>query len=432
MNPSFAPRLRLGLGRGAQLSLPGAGQYLERVVSLAGLLYFACFFVLVSTHGDMAARTSGWLPLRPTIAFVVLSIPIVLYVVLQQIDQGLAPLLSCFRQNAPLLVPFSVLASLSLLSSVQPTAFWGRSGTFVLYPLYNLLVISIAMVLPFVAGIRRSFRVLVVIVLMVLIATTLADVVNPGLFSKHAGRAAGLPENPNASAFLVLACGAVLLDPGRSRITNAAILGATGLGVLLTLSRGGALMFVLLVLTYGGYAFLTGRGRAARHLVIIGAGVLSLAASLTLVAFLARQEIGAFGRSGTRARVGWLTSGEIAPRTDARFALATQYVGYVSEAPLLGYGPGFTATQPKGPHNRYLSEWVNLGMAGLLTYLGLLASALVLFFRRRCPGGVFLVVLMTAYGFFSHNVLENRGLLLLLGMLATLSALPLGRPSRAG
>ena len=93
----------------------------------------------------------------------------------------------------------------------------------------------------------------------------------------------------------------------------------------------------------------------------------------------------------------------------------------VRESPWLGYGSGFTMGMPEGPHNMYVSRWLDNGVPGVVSYVWLLTAASLLFWRRRyLPGLVFMGVVVFE-GFFSHNLLDERAFGLLLGMLLSLS-----------
>ena len=69
----------------------------------------------------------------------------------------------------------------------------------------------------------------------------------------------------------------------------------------------------------------------------------------------------------------------------------------------------------------YVSRWLDNGVPGIASYLWLLTAASLLFWRRRyLPGLVFMGVVVLE-GFFSHNLLDERAFVLLLGVLLSLS-----------
>lgn len=390
------------------------------------LTCFAVFLVLFGTHGDMMARNAGWLPLRPTVAYAVFSLVFCSYLVFRELRGDPSPLLETFRQNTLLILPLVFLAGLNLIWSIFPTAYWGNDGAFVIYPAYNVFVLGTAMAFPLLRVVRRHFTSLALLVLCTLLATTLADVLDPGLFSKHPGRPAGLPENANVSAFLMIAAASVLVDGKRSRGFNISVLVATGAGVLLTVSRGGMILFLLMLLAHGSYSLLTDKRPLRTYLPTLAIGAACLVLAVGVTASIISSDVGAFSYGGVQKRIAHLKSGELVSSDDARIVLARDYIGRILEAPILGHGAAFTHSLPKGPHNQFLLEWVDLGALGLGSYVAFLASGLALFFRRRSRNGVTLMVVVIGFSFLSHTLLESRGLLLFLGMIAASSA-PVGQ-----
>jgi len=385
------------------------------------LCWIGIFFLLFATHGDMAARKLGLLPMPPTVAYLVVSLPVCAYLIFRELRGNLSPILEVFRQNSVILVPFTLMAALALIWSVHPTAYWGAGGTFILLPMYGVIVLAIAMVLPLLRVVRRCVPALAIGALAVLLVSILADVLEPGLFSKHAGRPAGLPANANTAAFLLLVVGSVLLEGKRTSAFKASVLGAMGAGVVSTLSRGGILLFVLVLLVQGGYALAIERRALRFRMRTLVVGALGLVAALSATASLVGRDLGTFSHPGVQERIEELASGHLVATDDIRFALAREYIGRISEAPIVGHGTAFSHRLPKGPHNLFLEEWVNCGMIGLGAYVCFLACGLALFIRRRSRVGVTLMLLIVGFSFLSHTVLESRAVLLILGMVATLT-----------
>ena len=69
----------------------------------------------------------------------------------------------------------------------------------------------------------------------------------------------------------------------------------------------------------------------------------------------------------------------------------------------------------------YLGRWLDGGLLGLVTYLWLLAAMAFLFWKRGSGRGLAFTGLVALQGFFTHNLLEERLFLVVLGVLLTLS-----------
>jgi O-antigen ligase len=78
---------------------------------------------------------------------------------------------------------------------------------------------------------------------------------------------------------------------------------------------------------------------------------------------------------------------------------------------------------PHLPHNLYLQQWVNNGIPGVVSFLALLLFAYRTFRRRNYRNGQAFVIVTTVGAAFSHNILDQRPFLMLLGILLGTSAL---------
>jgi len=94
----------------------------------------------------------------------------------------------------------------------------------------------------------------------------------------------------------------------------------------------------------------------------------------------------------------------------------------IEAAPLSGHGTGFSRTMSELPHNIYIQQWVNNGAVGLLLYLGFMTSAFCTFLYRGSRNGIALIIIAAIGGIFSHNILDQRPFLILLGLLLGISA----------
>ena len=387
--------------------------------------YFAVIYAFSFTQADRLANKKGWLPTSPTWFFVVVALPVVIWALLSDISgprRG-GRLLELAGRNLTLVVPFWVLAALSLLWSLHPTANWSSGILFIALVPFAFLVTMVTMTSSLLKPIRDGFWYFVFLSWLALVVTVFLDLVSPGLFSDQASRAAGLAEDSNVSAFLMLSACSLLVSYGRSLRRDGIFLAVTSALVLLTFSRGGVVLLGVLLLSYS--IQFRKRGESARSIKRwIPVAVVAVVAVLVLggVARMAASGSESFRRPVTQQRIGMMTGGvHFLSKNDHRIQVLTRYSKKVAAAPVLGYGTGFSYTYDVGPHNRYLQEWLNLGILGLLSYLAILFCALATFWIRRSAMGVTYSLMLLVWSMLSQGVLEQRSVPMTLGLLAAVT-----------
>ena len=237
---------------------------------------------------------------------------------------------------------------------------------------------------------------------------------HPSTFSEVHGRAAGLFQNPNASAG---ALGSVLLAlwselPRKSR---GVLFAATTLGILGTFSR--ASMSGWLLVGVLGIPLGLWKGRQGSIwlfiLLVALAGLLACIQS-GLLETLHWEALN--GNTLNRIRYGVGDGSTLERVTIARLGWHK-----VAEAPWLGYGLAAPFRfMSQGTHNMYLFNWVEYGILGVL----LLPTLLLPLAKGQAHDRLFLLFSLWQ-GCFNHNVLDSRYFLLPLGLL--LASLPPGR-----
>jgi O-antigen ligase len=309
----------------------------------------------------------------------------------------------------------------SCVFALMPTAYWNDGVMYLLYPPYDAIVVVLSMLLA-VHGIhRRSFRLYLLGAFIVFAGSVVYDALYPGTFSLVPDRASGFAENPNAAAFILMLLCASIVDLDRLRVADCAVWMLTAIGVFLTLSRGGA---ILLLCGFGYYAYRTVRMNAAPPDRLLK-GIAALGAMcLTVVAIGAVlvQRADMFALP-FQPRLGMIDGeNKLVTEDDDRIEVLKTAIDLVERSPVIGYGTGYTYSQVDAtPHNMYLQQWINNGLPGLAAYLFLLGAAARTFWTRRYRRGVLFVALVAINGVFSHNILEERAFLGLLGILLTCS-----------
>ncbi len=265
---------------------------------------------------------------------------------------------------------------------------------------------------------EHSSRMLFTVALAIVAASVLVDWIFPGIISQNSlgGRPAGLLENPNGAAFVVvtLLIGALDWSPGsRARPFVPFIL--VLVTVILSGSRGGfiALMGVLAV-------FSLSRVLDAKKLPAMIRRVVRGYALIGLVIVL-----GVTIALGTKSRFAELAAhGVMADYAAQERVLAIgESWSLVADAPLVGHGTGYVYTMPLGPHNMFLRVWIENGLIGVFAHATLWIALAYMAVKRRSWQLGALEVAALLMGAVSHNVLEDRTLLLSLGIILALGAL---------
>lgn len=242
----------------------------------------------------------------------------------------------------------------------------------------------------------------------------------PLSMNENYGRSAGLYENPNrASEALVL--GMIVGLSILPMSWRAPFLLCAGVGVALTLSRSGVLLWVMAsgLLAWQGVV----RVRPM-PLLLAGGAVVSMVAFTSLdVVLLSGEQSGIYTRSiPDRLAMFANPTGSL---EDDRVALAQAAWNRFAERPLLGHGTGFAAESAsrfdeQQAHNLYLTYMQDHGLMGA----ALLPLLIVALTYRAAPSvrGTALAFACTllVLGFFSHTILHGRHVLLLFPLMALL------------
>ena len=120
--------------------------------------------------------------------------------------------------------------------------------------------------------IRRAWRWYLSVSFVVYCLSIWIDALRPGIFTELAGfgnfiaegrvsGVSGFNLDSNSGSYIVALLAVLLLDYRRLKIINLATLSFAGLSILLTLSRSGLLMFILVVICYFALIFVKSPGR---------------------------------------------------------------------------------------------------------------------------------------------------------------------------
>jgi len=252
------------------------------------------------------------------------------------------------------------------------------------------------------------------------VGINLFEVFNPLKFSEVMGRSAGLYINPNQSA-VALILGMIItvgLLPHRYRML---FLVVVGLGVFLTFSRAAIIgwLITFFVIVKTGQISL-------RRSLSVGCAVLAITFAVAVWKWDTVQyqleDLGVLNKN-VLSRIDWfndMKSSDLS--TVERKEVAELGWTMFSDSPVLGNGVGASIdwSFERSSHNEYLNLMVDHGILGLF-----ILPLLVLATAWRARGkvrqiAVTFAVFILFWGFFSHNVLSERHILMMFSLLATM------------
>jgi O-antigen ligase len=293
------------------------------------------------------------------------------------------------------------------------------------------LLVALVALLATPAAVRTALR---TITACLVIATLLNayELFHPLTFSVVFGRAAGLYMNPNTCASSMVG-GMILVMPVLTPRLRAAVMGMVGIAVLLTLSRGGIVLWGVASLMMIG-----SRAVRVRHLVLVAValavvGVAGLAATNRLATTL---NIARIISSQQRVLDRVFRASETVEAGDrssaSRVEVAQVAWGVFEDNPFFGAGVGAVTETRIGiaPHNMYLRWAAEYGLVGLLVYPALIVALVAPAWRSHHNIALQFAVFLALLGLLSHNVLDDWPNVLLLAVMPALATLPAERGVR--
>lgn len=411
--------------------------------SLATLsrVYIVVVLGLFFCVADQALGHLGLLPASPTILCLVLLSPFFLERLLRHcIEPSTAGPLRIITGNASVLVPFALVALVAIALSSLAGTYWEEGGKWVFLLPYGLSITCAATMLGRNHLLASTLPVAILISLGLLAWSIWYDTIHPGTFAPINNRAAGFPGNANFAALVAVMLCAGGLQLGESPIPpspsltvaerndyrgtmtplfNLLLLVLTFAIVCMTMSRSGLVNFSLLMAIFFFYRFarstLSVKQRTIEALGLIVAVLVAIGFVVTFSQLsTSTQGNSRLSRFLNNQRVDDGSAG-------TRLMAVQEAVDLIESAPILGHGTGFARTMSELPHNIYLQQWVNNGLPGLLSYAAFLVLTIITFAHRGSRNGVALITVATVGGIFSHNILDQRPFLMLLGLLLGMS-----------
>jgi O-antigen ligase len=252
------------------------------------------------------------------------------------------------------------------------------------------------------------------------VAFNIYELFNPLTFSTVMGRSAGLYMNPNQCA-VALILGLIIglgLLPHRYRALFAVLV---GFGVLLTLSRSAIIGWLITFL-----ALIKTKQISLRRSILLGCTFISIALAATACQWekieYRLEDLGVLN-ANTAMRLDWF-NGMDASDFSATERKEVAEFGWemFSNSPIVGHGVGASMdwSYERSSHNEYLNMMVDHGIVGaFILPLLVLATTWRARGEARQIGFVFSTFILY-FGFFSHNILNERPVLMAFALLSSI------------
>lgn len=374
--------------------------------------------VFFLVKADIYLFVVGLLPVAPSTLFLITTMPLLYVLAIKSLlEMKLPPAVSGCRH---VILPFAVLVVFSLVGILVRSPGIPSDMRPLFFPLLDFYVFLIGIFYGGMRIHRSSWRAGMFLGLLVMIVTVVIDVIRPHTFTlEELEGASGLAQNPNGGAFVALLLMVCALDWEKPTFKwrDILVIALAFTAIILTASRsgilaGGIVGLVYLVRTWGAI-------RAAAKIKATSIFVFFMILLVSASNFFVESGPVFDDESSKVSRLLDMDA-EILRFGDSasleRLDAVDRSLRIISERIALGMGTGYVYSMPVGPHNMYLARWVDNGVIGLLSYLWLISAAFVVNWRNRNMEGMVIAFVVLFFGFFSHNVLEDRTILLLLAI----------------
>lgn len=370
----------------------------------------AIFYTNVPVYINMTATSAAdSAPMFWVIGLGVLSLPLVLGQLLRSSTLKSPLIVWCFGYAW-------VTAAWFLLSSQSDVA-WQE----VRWRVFAIIELSMFLILFAHPNATRLARQALVVGVLVGIALNIYDLFIPMSFSKFIGRSAGLYLNPN-QAGQALVLGMIFSVSVLTAWFRAPFILLTGVGVILTFSRGAILQYVIAVM---GLMLM---GKVNLKDLILPAFLSLLIVVVVLVPrwdqFLTTLESSGVINKNVVERLDWFMdpTGVSDDSSWERAYLATQAWEKTAEHPFLGSGTGSSRETAMGAHNQYLMFMQDHGLLGA-AILPLLVLAVTWGVRGEARSlAILFGCIMMLQSFISHDILNQSEVLMLFALMAAMSS----------
>jgi hypothetical protein len=270
---------------------------------------------------------------------------------------------------------------------------------------------------------RAQFRGRQAILMAVVMAVALNiyEFFNPLAFSNIAGRSAGLYINPNISAAACILGMIASIELVENKYRGPFVL-FVGLGVYLTFSRGGIMVWLGVVLLMCIIGTIHLRRLVLTMMIAVVAVTILMLSNLDLMASLF-DRFGALDQNVLQ-RIVWLKKPSFydSPSMD-RISVAKITWDMFLDKPLLGNGTGASSewnTIGVSSHNMFLNLMADHGILGLFIVPFLVIAVTWRTVVEMRHMAIIFSFFILVWSLFSHNVLEERYILLAIALVTAM------------
>ena len=225
----------------------------------------------------------------------------------------------------------------------------------------------------------RAVRWAAILAMLMTTGSEIAEMMGLAKFTSIDGRYAGFNSHPNFPPVLLCEMLGICFALCRNFKFNCVLIALAFVGVALTYGRSG---FVVLVLMAGVYILMNARKNLP--FLALMAAICIPAAGIGFAILQSQTEQGIVKDKNTSERLEAIYELDFEKLKSPERAkdLADAWEG-VMKKPLLGHGTGVSGVL-WAPHNEYVSLWLELGIPGLLLFVGTLG---LMVFRSITTGG---------------------------------------------
>ena len=270
------------------------------------------------------------------------------------------------------------------------------------YIVLGVGMLALASLIDVRADFNKAIAAGLIASLVIVASTIIIDAIRPGTFSQQLTRAAGLYINPNNGAQALVLNLVALVAVWRKPVIDRALVFAYVLvmmGVFLTLSRSGVVLFVL---TSAFLAYIYFSRRMALY-----AAVLSVALVAVIVMYMDPTNLAQFQNVTTMNRLDRLfTLDAYLDGDDERVQLLRANLG--DQVGVFGWGPGASALQDDfggATHNTFVKLYWESGLVSAFLYCCILIYVAL---SSRNRFGLMTVGVLLALSVFTNYNLDNR------------------------
>ncbi|MDB6120227.1 MAG: hypothetical protein JWO08_4008 [Verrucomicrobiaceae bacterium] len=238
-------------------------------------------------------------------------------------------------------------------------------------------------------------------------------------YSQISGRPAGFLTQPNEAIIMVCLMLGIVLTLSEAFWLNFAVIAIAAVGVGLTLSRSGMLVFVLMVFCYLAANL---RKHFGKIVIITAVSIPAVLAGFAILLQMASSRNMGTDKNATD-RVAAITGifGGNTDKMESQERMKDLRDGWeaVTDSPVFGHGTGCASSQWQ-PHNQWVAIWLDIGVGGVMLYALSLLTLTILCLKAGGKG-FFALLPLWCFSVFSQNLVETAGYWFCAGVVAVVT-----------